>query len=307
MGTDQNWAWIGSGTGFQTASSERTRAGRYPLWMWWNLLSLDAPTVVCVWALFFTHILHIPSPFLDTLVLTVAVWLIYVSDRVLDGLRPSRGGEHSDRHDFYARHSYAVLGALLPPACAIFWVCLTCLNSQTRAAGLVICGAVGFYFLTVHGVPDRVMRWFPKELFAGAIFAAGAAIPAWTHAGESRKGFIPAVLLFAGLCGLNCIAIECWEHHRGERQWEKRPYWLIRLADSRIVEIAAVFLVCAAFLGTFGPHDKGQMELVAASGVSLSLLAALDWRSNDLSPQILRVLADAVLLTPALFLLKSVL
>ncbi len=307
MRTNHNWRWIGSGTTFETIPEEQPWAGRYPLWMWWNLLSLDAPTVVCLWALFFAHALRIPFPFLESTVLTVTVWIIYVSDRMLDALRPSPDVAHSDRHNFHARHSYAVLGALLPIASATIWISLTRLSSQSRAVGLVMCGAVSFYFLAIHGVPDRVVRWFPKELFVGVIFAAGATIPAWTHAAESRKVLLPAAVLFAGLCALNCIAIECWEHHRGERQWEKTPYWLIQLADSRIIQIAAMLIVGAGFIGVFGPHNAEQAELVGASAVSLFFIAALDWRSNDLSPQVLRVLADAALMTPAIFLLKSAL
>ena len=307
MRTDRNWLWVGSGTTFETAPEEQPWAGRYPLWMWWNLLSLDAPTVVCLWALFFANALRIPFPVLESTLLTVTVWIIYVSDRMLDALLPSPDLAHSDRHNFHARHSYAVLAALLPITAATIWISLTRLSSQTRAVGLVMCGAVSFYFLAIHVVPDRVVRWFPKELFVGAMFAAGATIPAWTHAAESRKVLIPAAVLFAGLCGLNCIAIECWEHHRGKRQWEKTPYWLIQLADSRIKQIAATLLVGAGFIGAFGLHNAGQAELVGASAVSLSLIAALDWRSNDFSPQVLRVLADAALLTPAIFLLKSVL
>jgi hypothetical protein len=275
--------------------------------MWWNLLSLDAPTVVCLWALFFAHAIGISFPFLESVVLTVTVWIIYVGDRTLDGLRTPHEAARSERHNFYGRHGYIVLGALVPITAAVLWISLTRLSSQTRAAGLVMSAAVGFYFLAVHAAPDRVVRWFPKELFAGAIFAAGAAIPAWTHGTESRKALIPAALLFAGLCGLNCIAIECWEHHRGERPWKKRPYWLIQWADSRIVRIAAVLIACAGFLGFFGPHIAARMELFGAYVVSLSLIAALDWRSDDLSPQVLRVLADAALLTPVFFLLKSVL
>lgn len=170
-----------------------------------------------------------------------------------------------------------------------------------------MCIAVIFYFLAIHGIADRFGRWFPKELVAGAIFAAGAAIPAWTGATESRKVLLPAVLLFGGLCGLNCIAIECWEHNRGERQWEKTPYWLIQSVDTRIAQIAAILLSCIGLTAIFGPHTAGQSELLAAPAVSLSLIMAIEWQSNNLSPQALRVLADAALLTPALFLLRSVL
>ncbi len=307
MRTNQNGQWIGTGAVFEITPEEQPRAGRYPLWMWWNLLSLDAPTVVCLWALFFARSLRIPFPFLESTVLTVTVWIIYVSDRMLDTLRPSPDVAHSDRHNFHARHGYAVLGALLPIASATFWISLTRLNSQTKAVGLAMCGAVSFYFLVIHAVPDRMVRWFPKELFVGAIFAAGAVIPAWTHAAESRNALMPAAILFAGLCGLNCVAIECWEHHRGERQWEKTPSWLIQLADSRIMQIAAMLIVGAGIVCAFGPHNAEQAEPIGASAVSLFFIAGLDWRSNDFSPQVLRVLADAALLTPAIFLLKWVL
>ncbi len=274
--------------------------------MWWNLLSLDAPTVVCLWALFFMRAMHVPFYFPEVAVLTATVWIIYASDRTLDGLRAPGEAEQSERHSFYSRHGYAVLGALLAVASATLWLSLTRLSNQTRVAGLVVGGAVGFYFVVVHAAPNWVARWFPKELVAGAIFAAGAAIPAWAQA-ESRKGLTPAALVFSGLCALNCVAIECWEHHRGNRQWQKRPYWLIELADTRIVQVAMALIPAAGFMYILGAHSAGMRELFGASAVSLSLIAALDWRSNDLSPQMLRVLADAALLTPAFFLLKSVL
>lgn len=305
MRANHNWAWIVSGATFETTPEEPSWTRRYPLWMWWNLLSLDAPTVVWVWALFFAHALRIPFPGLESTVLTVTVWIIYVSDRLLDALRRSPDVAYSDRHNFHARYRYAILGALLPITLATIWISLTRLSAQDRAVGLVMCGVVSIYLLAIHAIPDRVIRWFPKELFVGAVFAAGAAIPAWMHASESRRALIPAVILFAGLCGLNCIAIECWEHHRGKRQGEKRPYWLIQLANSRIIQIAAILIVGAGFIAALEAHNVEQVELAGATAVSLSLIALLDWRSDGFSPQVLRVLADAALLTPAIFLLKS--
>jgi hypothetical protein len=307
MQTNRSWALTGPGTSCQAAPGRRLWSNRYPLWMWWNLLSLDAPTVVCLWALLFAHAARISLPLLEVSVLTTTVWIIYASDRLLDVLRAPAGAVLSDRHGFYARNRYAVLGSLLPVTSATLWVSFTKLTSQTRVAGLVLCGAVLFYFQVIHAVPDLAAQWFPKELVAGAIFAAGAAIPAWTLARETRLLLLPMVLLFAALCGLNCIAIECWEHHRGERQWKEQPYWLVRWADARIGRIAVALILCIGYVSISGPHGEGRWELLAASAVSLTLLAALDWRSNDLSPQALRVMADAALLTPAFFLLRAVL
>jgi hypothetical protein len=115
---------------------------------------------------------------------------------------------------------------------------------------------------------------------------------------------MPEVILFAGLCVLNCVTIECWEHNRGGRRWEERPYWLIRLADTRIERIAATLILCAGCMVVFLSRYEIHAEAAEASILSLLILIAVERRSHNLSPQALRILADAALLTPALILLR---
>ncbi len=303
MRSDSTDATIGNATGYAAQLMEHRRPERYPLWMWWNLLSLDAPTVVCLWALLFTQELHLPFQHLEIAALTFAVWIIYISDRVLDGLRTTVLATTSDRHMFYMRHGRAILCALPPIILAAGLIILGKLGIQTRIAGLVMSAAVIFYFLGIHGVPDHVNRWIPKEIVAGGIFAVGAAIPAWTHAEEMRNSLMPELFLFAGLCALNCLSIECWEHNRGERRWEKRPYWLIQLADKRIESIAATLILCGSLMVVFLSRNGIRAEVAEASILSVLILMAVERRSNNLSPQALRIFADVALLTPALFLL----
>jgi len=304
MQSDSMDVTIGKAVGYAAPLLEDRRPERYPLWMWWNLLSLDAPTIVCIWALLFMQQLNLPFQFWEIAALTFAVWIIYICDRVLDGLRTPAFAAHSDRHKFYLRHGRAILCALPLVILAAGLLILLRLGSQTRFAGLVMCAAVIFYFLGIHGVSDQVNHWFPKEIAAGGIFAAGAAIPAWMHATWPRNSLMAEVLLFAGLCTLNCVSIECWEHNRGERHWQKRPYWLIRLADTRIEFIAAILILCACCIVFCTSRDGIRANTAEASIFSLFCLLAVERRSNNLSPQALRTLADAALLTPALFLLR---
>jgi len=272
--------------------------------MWWHVLSLDAPTIGFLWALFFMRALHIPCQVPELLALTATVWIIYVGDRLLDGLHaPIR----TDRHQFYARHRYGSASLLLLVACVTGWMGISWLNRETILAGIALSAVVIVYFLLVHMENNAISQWFPKELVAGAVFATGIAIPAWTHGAETRKALIPGTLLYAALCALNCIAIECWENHRGESRGEKQSHWLIQEANPRIAQIAAFLIGCAGVYCLFDAHLAGVKELLGASAISLAFIAALDRRSSQLSPQVLRVLADAALLTPALFLLKSVL
>jgi hypothetical protein len=291
-------------TGYAAPSVEQLRPERYPFWMWWNLLSLDAPTVVCVWALLFMKGLHIPYQPWEIAALTLAVWIIYISDRILDGLHRPELAAFSDRHKFYALHGLGILRALPPVILVAGWIGLARLGTQTRFAGLVMSAAVIFYFLAIHGISHRFNQWFPKEIVAGAIFAVGAAIPAWIHGAGVRNALMPQMLLFAGLCALNCIAIECWEHNRGERRWGKRPYWLIRLVDTRMQIIAATLILCAAYFAFYVSRNGIRADLAVSSILSLLILMAIERRSHNLSPQVMRVLADAALLTPAVFLIR---
>jgi hypothetical protein len=304
MRTDSMDATNGKITGYAAQLMDHRHPDRYPLWMWWNLLSLDAPTIVCLWALLFVRQLHLSFQPWEIAALTFAVWIIYISDRVLDGLRTPSLAITSDRHKFYMRHGRAILCALPPIILAAGLMIFLRLGGQTRFAGLIMSAAVIFYFLGIHGVPDHVNHWFPKEIAAGGIFAAGAAIPAWLHAAGLRNSLMPELLLFAGLCGLNCVSIECWEHNRGERRWEKQPYWLIRLTDTRIEMIAATLILCASCIVLFVSLNGIRAETAEASILSLLCLMAIERRSNNLSPQAVRILADVALLTPAVFLLR---
>ena len=306
MRTESILSAVGKPSGRAALALKCPGPERYPLWLWWNLLSLDAPTIVCVWALLFMRALNIQFRGWEIAALVSAVWIIYAGDRILDGLRRPNSLTVSERHIFYARHTGSILAVLLPLVFATAWIGVERLDSQTRLAGLAMSAAVVFYLLAIHGVPDRATRWFPKEAVTGGIFAVGAALPAWIHAAESRKVLLSETLLFGGLCVLNCVAIECWEHNRGDRRWEQPPYWLIQWADRRIAPIAVTLFLCSGWIGIFVLHNGGSADLLSASSISLLAVLAIEWQSHALSRQALRVLADAALLTPLVFLLRWV-
>src|SRR5580658_6901540 len=76
---------------------------RPPLWLWFNLLSLDAPLIALVWQDFLARcyptVLH-PT---GRAVLGLTVWAIYLADRLLDVRFPASAAE-SVRHQIYRRH-----------------------------------------------------------------------------------------------------------------------------------------------------------------------------------------------------------
>ena len=56
-----------------------------PWWLWWNVLSLDAPMVAVAWALVFAKSASVVLPGAEVAALGLVVWLIYTVDRLLDG------------------------------------------------------------------------------------------------------------------------------------------------------------------------------------------------------------------------------
>lgn len=282
---------------------------------WWHLLSLDAPTVAALWAFCFAHAFHLTlSPYALPL-LFAGTWLIYVADRILDGLH-AHPARLRDRHLFYIRHRVAIAVATVPIGSFLVWLVLFHMLPAARRADVLIFGIAAAYFTLVHLCGPAIERWFPKELIVALVFASATAVPALTRitpAAAHNPALDLAILallsaLFASLCWLNCIAIDLWE------QFPRRAARLALLASHpsiadhttrwgqrhlRIISsmLAAASLGAAAILLRFNP---AAAALCLASAAAALLLGALD--RSPFSALHLRIAADAALLTPFLIL-----
>ena len=274
-----------------------------PLWLWPNLLSLDAPIVAVLWNLLFfasfrdhgaaqgaTHA-NFAAP-LAPLLLALAVWLIYSADRTLDAWR---GQLCQRRHRFYHRHWnqhwYWIAGIWATTGLTGAWLAWTTLPADILRHGLWLTLAVVTYLLAVHRFP-KLLRWAgSKEAAVATVFGLGTSVSIWSRVATFQD--LAAIAVFATLCWINCAAIEDWEAGREIR----RP---VLIAAACVAGIAALAL----------RHLHPLLGLAAtASSLGLLLLdvcfsrqnaagtGASAWRvTNDAK----RVLADAVLLTPLL-------
>jgi hypothetical protein len=265
----------------------------YNLVQWWHLLSLDAPTVAALWSWFFVRAMHLHLSLLQALLLPLATWLLYVVDRVLDGLRQSEPALLRERHHFHARHRTAFLWAASFLALLLAWSVLTFMRPEALRDDSYIAVFALLYLFAVHRGASRL----PKELAVAVLFAAATAVPAWSRlspgGGSGREQLAPAIIFFALLCWINCVGIEKWEG--GALHFTTR--WA-SLHLRPIVTMTALFSLAAALLAP----SPGLAAVYLAAMVSSGLLFALDARSSHLSPLHLRIAADAALLTPlALF------
>ncbi len=244
------------------------------VWLWPNLLSLDAPLVAVLWQVLFVRCFHAQGAALPAVLLVCAVWLIYAADRALDAWR---GAGCQPRHEFYRRYWRIVLpvwSCVLIASVRLAW---TGLSRFLFGRGLWLVGAVVLYLAAVHLLPSR----WPKEAAVAVLFALGASLAAWTQVRTASD--VLTVLLFSCLCWINCVAISQWEG-------PTRIHWPVsELAAG--VGIAALLLL----------HQQRPV-LGCAEAASAIAFVWLDRSRPRLSPDALRVLADVALLSPIFFL-----
>jgi hypothetical protein len=274
-----------------------------PWWLWWNILSIDAPTVAAVWALLFAHADGVRLSAAELIDLSLIVWLIYMGDRLLDGWRVTNLAALQERHRFCARHrrALAFLGVLA--AAGILWLTGAHMAPPEAKAGLKLGVIVGAYIAGIHLARGVVARVAPKEMAVGILFAAGTTLPVWSRTAGLPWDVWVSVILFALLCAVNCLCIESWENHRSENAWLGTPQPLVRWVSSRIDGIAAGLAISAlTVLLILGAKGSSSPELYAVS-VSALLIVLLNRGRHRLSRRGLRVLADAALVVPALLAL----
>ena len=213
--------------------------------------------------------------------LVLAVWLIYAADRLLDAWRGT-WTERLPRHEFYRRNWSVVVPVWISVLALSGWLAWTRLQTTLFTRGVALLAAIGLYFFIVHR-----LKWiWPKELAVAVLFALGASLAAWGHIQSPVDA--ATIVLFSCLCWINCAAIEKWESDK----WESRS-----VAEWPVA--AAAFCVAAAAVILLSTH---RPVLSGAEAASALAFVALDRRSNRLSREALRVLADVALLTPLLFL-----
>lgn len=247
-------------------------------WLWPNLLSLDAPVVALLWQILFVRCFHGSLGMVPAALLAVAVWLIYVADRTLDAWR---GSVEQPRHEFYRKHWRTVLPIWIVALGAAAWLAWSRLPGPLFVEGAAVASGTGLYLAAVHLAPGLFRRAGSKESAVAVLFGLGASLAAWP--GVQTSSDVLTILLFSGLCWMNCTAIDDWERGR-----ELRP--------SIIAAAALVALIAAGLLKDHRPI-LGAAETTGALGLVL-----LDRMRPRYSPEALRVLADVVLLTPLLFL-----
>jgi hypothetical protein len=264
-----------------------------PLWLWPNLLSLDAPLVAVLWQGFLAYRFSLPLHPAGRLVLGLTVWAIYLLDRLLDARKPlpGKGTAEPARHRYYRRHSGLMTALLTIVIAADAIVAMVWLRPAVLRVGLIPLAGVMIYLATFHisGLSSKI----PKEIAAAVLFTAGTFLTAWSTTPCPSLAW-PAVAFFL-LCLANIVAIEVWEWRELPGGASPAPHPCTRcLARTYLVWVPAAVIVCALL---------GHNQWYASIALSAAACAALVWLGRRLSLEARRALVDGVLLSPILFLI----
>jgi hypothetical protein len=249
-------------------------------WLWWHVLSLDAPTVAVLWAALFAHALDVSVRGSEIAVLAGSIWLVYAIDRLLDAWRPSDRERLGLRHAFAAAHRVPMLIAIAGVLPIVLGISLRAMPRALLRADVLLLGLVFVYFAAVHVLPRPLRSGPAKKAAVAAIFAAGTALPAWVHAPQRHDALVLPALAFAGVCFVNCTAIDAWE--------DRRPRPSLRSA--------AVIVATLSLAAVVAPVQAPALPLLACAA-SASALLAVECLRPRWSAAAMHVAADAVLLT----------
>lgn len=132
---------------------------RTPAWLWPHTLSLEAPLVAMLWlaALARMDDLALMPGVLPGLGL--AVWLIYLADRVLDAWGVPEAAL-SVRHLFYRRFRWPLVLGVIPAGTAyLLWLALWVVPSGLLAHSLTQVLPIALYLVLYSVTSIRVRRW----------------------------------------------------------------------------------------------------------------------------------------------------
>ena len=266
-------------------------------WQWPNLSALDAPLVAVVWLHAFSRSAGETVQWPVSTGLFLAVWCIYLADRLIDARRLNDLATASDRHRFARRNWRSLLALLAVAAIAGGFLAVTRIDADLLRTASALALVVGIYFgifVRKSGACGR--RILPaKEFACGVVFAIGCVLGVSSFR-ETPLAFLPMMMLFGGVCVFNCLLISAWEKSSDQNNDPAAASRWWKSLERDLTWIGVVLTVFCT-VGIFTAH-VGSIFLAMSGSSALLTLLHLGRNCRWSSVAIRRVLADAVLLTP---------
>ena len=207
------------------------------------------------------------------------------------------------RHRFYQKHRWTVASVWIAILIADVATAIAGLSRREFLAGAVLLAPTLLYVLS-HQLVHRHSRWrAPKELCIAALLAGGAAVFVVATPGVALRPLLLPVGLFAALCFTNVALIAVWEREVDETHGQVSLARQFRRATAITRALPFALAAIAAFAGTAA--TGGPRIAAHCAAASAVLLAAIDRYESRIGWRPARILADVVLLTPLVPLIRG--
>lgn len=270
-----------------------------PVWLWPNLLGLDAPLVAVSWQLLFARTSGISIPPVIHVVLGLSVWCVYLADRLYDACRAKDFSNGTWRLRFTKQHFAVLATTTAVAACVNLFLIVRFVPGHLLVHGLVTAVLLALYYAFRFGSPGKVAGVVPREIMCGMVFAIGSTIAPFSYSQPETSGipFLGAVTMLGLVCSASCILISVWERDADLASGDRS----VASAKPGIPPRFRKFLLPLVLLyGIVAFSDPWQIHI--ATGLSALALAAMVRFEGNIPATLLRALADGVLLTPLLFI-----
>ena len=276
----------------------------YPIWLWPNLIGLDAPIIAITWQKLFANSFNTKIPVSNYVTLFFVVWVIYSVDRLMDSKSLGSKETAAPRHRFYFKHFRLMLLITLISSGYAGYLCFAVIPFETLKVGLVISPFVLVYLLHRKWSRGPMMVFLPKEIFVGLVFAVGATLPGHVWAGDVPEAFLSSsVIAFGILCSINCMAISVWERNSDyQNDNSALPQYLpiISKLFTPISWIVFISLIIFSAYLLFNNHDSEALPIIIASSSGCGIIAVISHFEGKASRNIIRLLADMAVLIPGI-------
>jgi hypothetical protein len=266
-------------------------------WQWPTVLSLDAPAVALAWQALLCESARVSLGWAEAAVLGSSVWLAYAADRWIEGWRLDPDVVQTQRHAFYQIWRWPIASLWTVVLLSDVSISLVKLSSREIKGGLALLAAVLAYLLS-HQFIHRLNRWrAPKEVCVAGLLTGGVALFIAAAPNAQLPALAAPLCLFAFLCFANCALISVWEHDVDTRHGQTSLALQYSQGARLGRAVPLVLTGIAALVYVFQPASRAVAACAFASSL---LLYFVDVAEPRLGRRGARVLADFVLLTPAI-------
>ncbi|MFM2171051.1 MAG: hypothetical protein RI957_1280 [Verrucomicrobiota bacterium] len=265
--------------------------------MFANVFSLDAPLIAVVWLYVFSWIwdVNYVEPLLPV-VLALVVWIVYATDRLLDG-KLHQTSAFPLRHLVHRYYEKKFQWAIMIAALATLVISLNVLQwSIVQTAMLPLAATAGFFVLSFFSSSTTRVS-YSKNLLAGYAFAWGVGAGLIGLLGLPQpmnlfKLLAPEMLVFGLMCVINITAVDLWIKGSDELDDEGNE-WALTLPLMMLAFFSVLMMRTV--------HKEQYHPFYISMLISAALMYVVNRMRHRFSADLLRVIADLITLVAALF------